>query len=427
MSPETGAPPLRVEQVLRLLPDIDALAPFRAFLVSMSRARTSSEPYRTVGKRFVQPSHLRELVPRAIERVSEHLAQLYEAAVEALEAQERGDMTSAVRAFLRAGEREEEVGRGIEAHTWYENALRLAEELRDRQPEIESLHHLGRLERMQGSFENAARRYQRSLVLADAEGTAEAAALSCEGLGEVSFEQEKLQGAASWYARGLRHAGENKELAALLTIGSARVAYSRGDLATADERLQHASETLLELRHAEGMARLHNAWGTVHALRGRLPDALLSYREAIARLQGMDKNAGLEMDVRINICQLYLEWGRLPDAEDEIRRAEEIAIAHNFIRQLAQLYLVMGKVSGRQRDETGFVFFEQAIELCRGREPFPRLEAEAYREYGRFKKELGEVDEARAFLERAREILDAIGDVPGVTRLEGEIASLGAY
>ena len=427
MSPETGVPPLRVEQVLRLLPDIDALAPFRAFLVSMSRARTSSEPYRTVGKRFVHPSHLRELVPQAIERVSEHLAQLYAAAVEALEAQERGDLPAAVRAFLRAGEREEDAGRGAEAHTWYENALRLAEELRDRRPEIESLHHLGRLERTQGSFENAARRYQRSLVLADAEGDTDAAARSCEGLGEVSFEQEKLQGAASWYARGLRFAGDNRLLSGLLGIGAARVAHARGELPSAEEKLERASEILLELRHVEGMARLHNGWGMVHASRGQLPDALLSYREAIARLQGMDRNAALEMDVRLNVCQLYLDWGRLPDAEDEIRRAEEIAIAHNFIRQLAQLYVVMGKVSSRQRDETGFVFFEQAIELCRGREPFPRLEADAYREYGRFKKELGDIDEARAFLERAREILDTVGDVPGVTRLEGEIASLGAY
>src|SRR5262245_32220296 len=100
-----ATPSLRVEQALRLLPDVDALAPLRAFLISSSRLQASAQPYQTVGKRYVNSTDLKELVPQAIAQVTEHLAALYEAAVDALEAEERADMAGTVRAFLRAGRR----------------------------------------------------------------------------------------------------------------------------------------------------------------------------------------------------------------------------------------------------------------------------------------------------------------------------------
>ena len=63
----TTQPPLRVEQALRLLPDVDALVPLRGFLISRSQARPSVEPHGTVGKRTVQPSDLKEFIHQAIE------------------------------------------------------------------------------------------------------------------------------------------------------------------------------------------------------------------------------------------------------------------------------------------------------------------------------------------------------------------------
>jgi hypothetical protein len=88
-----------------------------------------------------------------------------------------------------------------------------------------------------------------------------------------------------------------------------------------------------------------------------------------------------------------------------MRRAEQLAIAGNIVAGLIQVYLLMGELRGRQNDAGGFVFFEQAIELCRTLERSPIFEARAYQAYGEYKNRLGDREEARAYQERARELL----------------------
>lgn len=424
MSPTEGQRALRVEQALHLLPDIDALFPLRAFVVRSSRDRSPGEPYRTVGKRFVQARELREFVPHAVTQASEHLTTLYEAAVGALEAEERGDLPGAVHALITAGQEEERVGRFTQARAWYEHALRVAEELRERRPEIRCLRSLGQLETVRGRPEGAARYYQRSLALAEAELDTHSAAVACQGLGDVAQAQGKWQGAASWYTRGLQYTESEPRLRANLQLGLGEVARSRGQLEDAGEWLRQAGAAFAELRDGEGSARVLNAWGLLETLRVRHVEALARYSEALARLRDGQRHPVIEMEIRLNLCELYLEWGRLPDAEDEIRRAEELAIEHNLPQQLARLYVIMGKVRGRQGDDTGFVFFEKAIELCRGQEPWPRLEADVYLSYALFRKDLGDLEECRAYLGRAHEVLEAIGDGAELARVDGELARL---
>ena len=57
-------------------------------------------------------------------------------------------------------------------------------------------------------------------------------------------------------------------------------------------------------------------------------------------------------------------------------------------------------------------------------EESPRLEAEIYLEYGRFRRELGDWEESRAYLERAREILETLGDGSAVNRVDSELGQL---
>ncbi|HXV86464.1 MAG TPA: tetratricopeptide repeat protein [Gemmatimonadales bacterium] len=423
MSEKRRAPPLRVEQALSLLPEVDALAPLRAFLVSTSRARTAAEPHRTVGKRLVEPGHLREAVPLAVNRITDHLAGLFASAVEALECEQRGERTGAVYALLAAGDREERVGRYAQAFTWYDHALRVAAELHERRAEIDTLLRLGHLERIRQRFDDAARFYQRALALAEGEMDGRAAAVACRGLGESAMGLSRWQGAESWFMRGLQYAGE-EGLAGRLQLGLGEVARSRGRLDQAETRLREARATLEAQQDVGGLVRSLNAWGQFEAARGRHAEALEAYREALARLPGVGRHPRLEMAIRVNICELYLDWGRLREAEDEIRRAEESAILNNLSRFLARLYLLLGQVRARQRDDTGFVFFEKTIELCRGPEPLPRLEAEAYLEYALFRRDLHDTEEARAYLERAREILETVGDGNTLARIDAALAQV---
>jgi len=86
----------------------------------------------------------------------------------------------------------------------------------------------------------------------------------------------------------------------------------------------------------------------------------------------------------------------------------------------------MGRLRGAQEDETGFVFFEQAIELCKTLERSQASEAEVYQEYGLFRERLGQREEARAYLERAREIFDALGEAVEVKQVEAQLQRLTA-
>jgi tetratricopeptide (TPR) repeat protein len=429
---------LRVEQALRLLPDVDGLAPLRAFVVSLSAARgpqawTAAEPNRTIGKRALDPTELRARVPQVIARVTGRVGELYTAAVDALESERNGEFSKAVLSLLRAGQCEEQDGRFAQAEAWYQQALRIAEQLRDRGPEIETLAHLGRLQAARGYFEDGARAFQRSLALAEAEGGGDRvrAAAACRGLGDVLCAQTQWAGAEAWYTRGLQHAHDCPAQAAALWLGLGNTAHRRGQPATAADRLHRALEIYESLGDTAGTIGTLLARGALEAAQGRPAAVLATYREALGRLPVAGADPALEIAVRLRLADHYLDAGRLPDAEDEARRAEELAITHQLSRLLARVYVLMGRMRGRQGDENGFVFFEQAIELGRGGggaggggQPDGRLEADVYREYAIFRTALGDRHEARAYLSRARELLEPFGDAAALERIDEELRQL---
>jgi tetratricopeptide (TPR) repeat protein len=230
-------------------------------------------------------------------------------------------------------------------------------------------------------------------VLAEAEMDARGAAIACRGPGDLAQAQGEWQGAASWYTRGLQYTESEPTLRAALRLGLGEGARAWGHLDNAAECFRHAGDLFATLVDNDGSAWVLNAWGLLESLRVRHVDALARYSEALARLRGGGRAPALQTEVRLNLCDLYLERGRFPNAEDEIRRAEELAIEENLTRQLARLYVIMGQVRGRQGDDTGFVFFEKAVELCRGQVQWPRLE-------------------------RAHEVYEAIGDGAEVARIQ---------
>jgi tetratricopeptide (TPR) repeat protein len=427
------APPslLRVEQALRLLPDVEDLAPLRGCVVSLSSTRggawTAAEPNRTIGKRTLDPTALRARVPQVLNHVTGRAAVLYDAAVDALESEQSGDLSQAVRALVRAGEYEENGVRYAQAHAWYRQALGIAEQLRDRQPEMEALCHLGRLEATRGYLDEGARAFQRSLALAEAESDSEHAAGACQGLGDVLFAQSQWVGAEAWFNRGLQYAKSNRSLTGGLSLGLGQAALRRGRVADAAERLQRALESFEAVGDNGGVIRTLLARGLMEAAQGNTADVLVSYREALSRLPVAGADPVLELAVRLRLAELYLELGRLPDAEDEARRAEDLAITHQQQGALVRVYVIMGKLRGRQGDESGFVFFEQAIELCRSGEPSRHLEAEVYREYASFRTTMGDRHEACAYLERARELLEPFGDDAAQERIDQELRQLDVW
>src|SRR5262249_35721162 len=123
-----GIRSVKVEQALRLIPNLQALAPLRAGLPSPTPADQGlrwarAGPSRPVAKRAVEAEDLRERLDGVIGGVTAHLQGLYRAVVDAIALQERGDRAGAIAALQRAGALEARVGRFKQAETWYEVAL----------------------------------------------------------------------------------------------------------------------------------------------------------------------------------------------------------------------------------------------------------------------------------------------------------------
>jgi len=425
---EPHLPPIRVEKALALLPELEALTPLRALLVSISRPDerklwASSGPYLTLGKRGVDLDELRRRMPQAFHRIAEHIQELFKAYADALDSQQRGDAPGVVAALLRAGHLEEEGGRLTQARAWYEVALHVAEQLQDRRPEVEALRALGYVRLALGEYAEGARHFQRSLALAEGEFDQAGATAASEGLGEAALAQGQWAGTHAWYSRGLRlaDAAQDAPRAGRLERQLGVLARKQHDLAAAGDYLRRARERFESAGPPDEMARVLNEQGRLEAQLGRYDAASAAYREALAWVQRAPRDAGLELSIRVNLAALDLEAGRLLEAEAELRRAEEVAIAANLIRHLAQIYTLMGRLRGAQGDETGFVFFEQAIELAKALERSVATEAQVYFAYGQFHSKLGQQEEARAYLERARELFDSLGEAVERDRADAEL------
>ncbi|MGH7591797.1 MAG: tetratricopeptide repeat protein, partial [Gemmatimonadales bacterium] len=385
-------------------------------------------PYLTVGKRHVTPEGLRERLPPVIRRISDHLTALYQTYADALDCQDRGDVPGVVTCLLRAGAIERSAGRLSQAAKWCGVAYGVAEGLSNRRPEVETLLALGAIDAALGQYADAGRAYQRAFTLAEAEFDQAGVIAACRGLGAVALQQGDSSGALTWLSRALRQAEAASDGATtgrvLRLLG---IVYGRqGDLTRAGEYLHRAAAHFAPLGEAVDMARTLDAQGEVELALGRHAAAMGAYREALAWARRTEREWSLEAGIRVHLAELLLETGGVLDAEEELRRAEQLAIAQGLGRRLVRVYTLMGRVRGLQHDETGFVFFEQAIALCRTLERSAVMLADVYHRYGAFKQLTGQREEAHALLERARDLYEAMGGGPGLDLVREELRRVSA-
>jgi tetratricopeptide (TPR) repeat protein len=406
---------VKIEKALRLLPVIDAMTPVRALLLSSDIADAGG-PTRigqndTVGKREVSAADIRSRMQSEMERIVGHLAVLQESYVSALESIDGGAPESAVRSLVSAGRREEKIGRVEQAHVWYSAALDVAEGLMDRKPEIETLLALGALTMWLGFFDDSTRRYRRALVLAESVFDTGSAISACVGLGTLLMEQEAWPGTDAWLARAMRlaeRAGDEKHLADV-SHHQGEAARRRGDFTAASAGLERARQKFEEMGNAHEMARVLTTYGLLYADMELPARAEAAYHEALAWVRLAKGNDALEVFIRLNHAKLHVAANRFHEAEAEIRRAERLAVKNNYLRRLVQLYTLLGHLRARQGDDTGFVFFEQALLFARMLDRRPIIEAEVYHEYGVFMMQMHQSEDGRAYLRRAREIFESLG------------------
>ncbi len=424
---------MRVEQALRVLPRLDMLWPLRSLLLATAHSAERDEwsaagAYLTVGKHEVGIPDLRRRLVPVFREITGRLDRLYSAYVDALECLEKDDRAGAVRHLLEAGHVERNVGRLVEAGAWFAVALEIAEELQDRRPEVEALLAVARLNKFLGYYDESSRQYQRALALARAEFDQAGAITACEGLGIVAVELSNWMGAQSWYLRALRLAESSGDVlrVARLHHSTGEFLRRRGDYAAAETELRLARDAFEPAGETRELARVLCTLGLLDADVGVPSRASGAFREALAWLHEGHEDVELETFVRFNFAKLLVDEGRFLEAKDEIRRAEALAIGAALLARLAELYALLGTIHGLQHDETGFVFFEQAIALARMLDRSQLLRARVYHEYGVFMMRVGRRDEARAYLTRAREIFESLGASGRLRLVDADLAQVSA-
>lgn len=422
--------PLLVERALALVPHSEEYLPLMNAIISASKADqdklwSRSGEYATLSKRVLDAQALSEQVPVIAQRARERLEELFYLVVRAIQAQQSGNPAGAAEALIRAGEREENEHWLDKAEQLYQLALQIAENLRDNGPQILALRRLGRVTRSASRLTDAWEHYQRSYDLAVASMDLPGQVIACQGLGNLCDDRGQRALAREWYQRGLTLAEELRRPDLVWPFHTNLAALAIQDQAVdeAETLLERAREVIAATGNEAALIYWYNNQGLLALARDDAEAAERVYREGLAR----SESTFWEVRLRINLGRGLVEQGRLFEAAEQARLAEEIAIPNRLINFLVDVYLLLGAVARAQADEDGFVFFEQALEVCR-EQGLPQVRiAGVHHEYGRFFQACDRFAEAAGHLEHAREMYRELKLPVEEARVEEDLAKLPAH
>jgi len=422
---------LKVDQALAALPETDELAYLREALIGASRedaerAWASSEAYATLDTRLADADALEAQLPALVERVRRRTEAVLRHSLRALRALERGDPAEAARALVAAGEEEEGERRLDEAERWYRKALELGRKPRDRRAEGLALRRLGRVAVERGEFERAARLYREGYEVAVAARDTAGAVVACQGMGNAHVYQGMWEEAERWYARGLELIGEEAPpsrdrwlLESNLSVATRRAGRPEESRAW----LERAERTAAALGDDEARLYVENARGMLHAAHGEHAEAEAAYRRAL----GGTGTATLRASVLTNLADSLRDQGRLAEAERVLRELELLAVTHRLVPVLPYVYRGLGAVARRRGDAEGFLFYEQALDLCRAPGSPPVELAATQHEYALFEEETGRPESAVERLREALATYERLGAAPEAARAAEDLRRVEAW
>jgi tetratricopeptide (TPR) repeat protein len=419
---------LKIHAALKAIPETDDLAHLREALLSASRADGglawgSAEEYATIDVRAVDPAALESQIGALADRVRLRVEGVMRHTVRALAALERGDQAEAAGHLVAAGEIEEGERRLHEAQRFYERALELGRKPRERSAEGLALRRLGRVARAMGQWERSARRYQEGYEVAVAQRDGVGAVVACQGLGNVHVDQSRWSEAREWYLRGVERCPERPPTAEYvhLCVGLAVVERRLGDRDAAAEWLARGEESAAAL--GDGLlAYVEHGWGRLHLARGEAAEAELAFRRALGR----ELDPVARVAVMVGLSELLLRQGRSREALAAARDAEALAIHSRAVSRLPDVYRALGAAAAERGDAEAFLFYEQALEVCRDH-GLPAVEAAATQHhYGRWVARGGDFEAAAARLGEAHRLYSELGARVEADEVAGELGRMGA-
>jgi tetratricopeptide (TPR) repeat protein len=420
------SPPLLVERALALVPDYEDFLPLSDALIGASRVDAEKQwarsgAYATVGKRVVDPAHVEALVRVRLERTHQRLRELFDLVLGAIREQQAGNPATAAELLIRAGEMEETARRLDKAERIYRMALAISQDLREKEPHVLALRRLGRTARTAGRLEEACSLYEQSCQLAVDALDVEGQVIACQGLGNVCHDRGERERARRWWEQGLQLAAglDQPALDWPLYINLSALSMLEGDLAESERLLDRARERMEQSGAPDARMFWLNNRGLLLLEHGDHAAAERVFREA---LQGAEGH--WELTMRVNLGEALRGQARLLEAEDEARRAEEVAIVHRLVPDLIDVYTLLGSIARDRCDEEGFVFYEQALRVCRERGMPRKSEAAILHGYGQLHCACDRPEEGRGYLEAARDVYRDLGFAPELARVEENLKKL---
>lgn len=419
-------PHVLVERALALVPDYEDFLPLSDAVIGASRVDLEkvwarSGAYTTVGKRVVDPERVDELVRHLLDRGQQRLREMFDLVLGAIRQQQAGNAAVAAGMLIRAGEMEEAEGRLAKAERIYRMALGLCQDLREKEPHVLALRRLGRAARTSGRLEEAWSWYERSWQLAVDAMDLEGQVIACQGLGNVCDDRGERDRARLWWERGLE-LGTGLDAPALewpLYVNLSVLSMLEGDLEEAEALLGRGRERMERTGAPEARLYWLNNRGLLQLEHGDPAAAEAVFREALPEAQGR-----WELTLRVNLGEALLRQGRLLEAADEARRAEEVAVVHRLVPDLVDVYSLLGGIARERCDEEGFVFYEQALRVCHERGLPRKAEAAVLHGYGQLHCACGRPEEGRGYMDAALEMYRALGLGPELARVEADLAGL---
>lgn len=400
---------MTLDRLLGALPEQIDLAPLRQALLrasttDASRSWSRSSAYATFDKRVIQQQALPDIVAGAALEAHARVDALYRSIGKLLDHIARGEDVQAGTLLIEMGVAAEAQNHLRGAIDYFEVAAHYSAGLADRKLRILALRHLARAHFGLGDMERARAFYGAALQQATAAGEVEWQIVALTGMGNVYVMQGHWNDAITQYQAARVLCGDDfARKRGQLAINLALMHRERGELDSATAELALASDLWHELDRADQSA-WYNYSGLIALTRAEFDAAETAFRQA---LETADSDFGRAM-VLDNLAELFIQRGNLTDAETLGRSAEELALRAGSPRALAEIYTRLGKTFRLRADLDGVTFFEKALELCRG-QAYPLTEANAYLEYGIFRRILGDAEEARSCIERALQICAQIG------------------
>jgi tetratricopeptide (TPR) repeat protein len=401
---------LRLEMIRTAVPD-------------PGRAWDSSSAYSTVDKRILSPQDVDRALAQAQEQVLQHAALLHEGLRPVFRSYFAGDGDGAARHLIALGERHEASGRAHGARQCYHAALSMALPLPDKSAQILALRRLGRVGLALGDFKDATAFYERSAELAQDSGDLRGEVIARTGAGNVSMYQGRWAQAEQAYVSALALA---EEASAAMALERGQLCNNLGNVHTRWGRLDDAETWLARARALwDGVDSPVDAavWflnlGHLREAQGRLGEAREAYEGGV----NLPVPSSLKALIASDLADACLKEGYVTQAAEMARIAEEHAIASASPYTLGYMYRNLGNLARARGDEDGFNFFEKALQIAREK-GYPSLEAETLADYAELRRNAGGVEEAEAYLERARELFVQLGapqNLARVERLLGEI------